>query len=159
MSGVCHSRSFPGTLSDAAAGLLYLHQDTCSARLRLYSNRERLKGAERPGDGGACTHSRRTARVSSVAGRKPCRTGSLQFTPVKRLLSFIGMLLCSFLLSLFLHLFLFSFQIPVCIMPSSFRHETVSNSFHRAWCVRSASITCCLLRARRSGFGRRCLSR
>ena len=38
MSGLCHSRSFPGTLSDAAAGLLYLHQDTCSARLRLYSN-------------------------------------------------------------------------------------------------------------------------
>ena len=38
VSGLCHSRSFPGTLSDAAAGLLYLHQDTCSARLRLYSN-------------------------------------------------------------------------------------------------------------------------
>ena len=28
VSGLCHSRSFPGPLSDAAAGLLYLHQDT-----------------------------------------------------------------------------------------------------------------------------------
>ena len=57
VTGFCHSRvpSKGGTevhchsgdsflsvnclgLSDAAAGLLYLHQDTCSARLRLYSN-------------------------------------------------------------------------------------------------------------------------
>ena len=73
VSGLCHSRSFPGTLSDAAAGLLYLHQDTCSARLRLYSNSHigecgPLPAGTVPSDGAPSMYSEYS---TTLIGRRP----------------------------------------------------------------------------------------